>query len=297
MRLAVLSRRATLYSTHRFVAAAARLGHKAIVLDPLQCMPVLDTRGPAVYHKRKRLDALDAVLPRIGSSITDHGLAVVRQFEFAGVYCANRAAALQAGRDKWLTLQLLVQQGIAVPPTAVVRNAADIPQALALVGGLPAVVKKVQGAQGVGVLLAESPASLENILQTLWRLNQNVLLQGFVAESAGHDVRAVVVGGRVVAAMRRKAPAGEFRANVHRGAACEPVRLEPAYAEAALRAAAATGLAVAGVDMLESAAGPLVLEVNGSPGFEGLEGACGVDVAGAILEHVFAAAAQGAVSP
>lgn len=292
MRLAILSRRATLYSTRRFVEAAAQLGHKTMVLDPLQCMPLLDARGPAVYHHRKRLAEIDVVLPRIGSSITDHGLAVVRQFELAGVYCANGAAAIQAGRDKWRTLQLLVEHGLAVPPTVIVRNLTDLPQALELVGGLPAVVKKTQGAQGVGVLLADSPTALESILQTLWTLNQNVLLQGYVAESAGRDVRAIVVGGEVAGAMRRTARAGEFRANVHRGGECEAVELAPAYRDAALRAAAATGLEVAGVDMLETAAGPLILEVNSSPGFEGLEGACGLDIATRILEHVFSSAAR-----
>lgn len=287
MRLAILSRRPTLYSTRRFVETAKRTNRKTVVLDPLHCMLVTGPAGPAIIHHGKKLHDIAVALPRIGSSITEHGLAVVRQFEAAGVPTVNSALAINVSRDKWRTLQALTERGVAVPTSVLARMPQDLESAVELLGGPPFIVKKVQGAQGVGVMLVESVGGLSSILETLWGLGQNVLVQRYVAECQGSDVRVIVVGDKVIGGMRRQARAGEFRANIHRGGGGEPIDLPASYREAALKAMAATGLSVGGVDLLESADGPLVLEVNSSPGFEGLEQATGADIAGLILDYAY----------
>ncbi len=256
-----------------------------MVVDPLNCFLVCG-RHPSVFHKNshKRLGDADVLLPRIGASITEYGLAVVSHFEILGVPVVNPAPAIAATRDKLRCLQLLARHGIEIPRTVMARAPAQIERALAEVGGPPVVVKLVQGTQGVGVMLAETQSALEAILDTLWGLGQNILIQEFVPESQGRDIRALVVGDRVVAAMRRIARVGEFRSNLHRGGEGRLVQLSPAYERVALDAARVTGLSLAGVDMLEAHDGPRVIEINSSPGFEGLETATGVDVAGQVMD-------------
>jgi ribosomal protein S6--L-glutamate ligase len=293
MRLAILSRKASLYTTRRFAETAKRLGHNAIVIDPLQCMLRLDEGAPAIVHHGKQLEGLSAVLPRIGNSITEYGLAVVRQFELMKVVTVNSSMAINISRDKWRSVQLWKEHGIPMPATVLIRVPEDVRPAIEILGGLPVIVKMVQGTQGIGVMLAENLSSLESILETLWGLDQNILLQRYVKESEGRDLRVIVVGDKVVGAMRRTAKDGEFRANIHRGGIGESVELPPNYAATALRVMQTTGLQVGGVDMLETAAGPLVLEVNSSPGFEGIDKAIGCDVATVIVEHCFRLAEAG----
>jgi ribosomal protein S6--L-glutamate ligase len=293
MRLVILSRKSSLYSTRRFVEVAEQMGHQSVVIDTLNCTLSLGPTGPSVTHNGKNLADTSMVLPRIGNSITEYGLAVVRQFELAGIPTVNSALAINISRDKFRTMQLLAEKGVAVPTTLLLRNLHDLRAAAEALGGFPLVVKKVQGTQGVGVVLADSIASLESYLETLWGLGQHVLVQQYIKESAGTDLRAIVVDGKVVGAMRRQARPGEFRANLHRGGECTMVDLPEAYGRVALQAMEATGLRVGGVDMLETSQGPLVLEVNSSPGFEGIERATGIDIARLILEYAFSLPARG----
>ncbi len=284
MLLAILSRNPSLYTTRRFTQTARKMGHRTIVIDPLQCTLRLDKR-PSVIHHGKVLDDVTAVLPRIGNSITEYGIAVVRQFELAGKTSVNPANAIAVTRDKMRSIQVLQQNGLPVPPTIMLRSPRDIPETVNLLGGMPIVVKLLQGTQGIGVMLVENLSSLESMVETLWGLGQNILLQRYEKECGGRDLRVIVVGDRVVAAMRRQARPGEFRANIHRGGAGTPVELPPEYEACALKAARITGLEVSGVDMLETPDGPKLLEVNSSPGFEAIEKVSGLDIAGTILEH------------
>ena len=287
--LVVLSRKRSLYSTRRLVEAAKALGHPVKVLDTLRCDLVLESGRPRVLYEGKELPPPGVVIPRIGASVTRYGLAVVNQFEMMGVPVLNKAPTIARSRDKLRCLQLLARAGIPIPRTVMMRRREDVGAAIDRVGGLPAIVKLLQGTQGVGVMIAGSKDELASILDTMWTLDEEILLQEFVAESKGRDIRALVAGNRVVAAMRRVARSkGEFRSNLHRGGAGEAIRLPPAYEETAVRAARVLGLELAGVDMLESSAGPKVIEINSSPGFEGLEKATGVDVARAILSHAAA---------
>jgi ribosomal protein S6--L-glutamate ligase len=231
------------------------------------------------------LRGLDVVIPRIGASITGYGLAVVEQLEMMGVPAVNGAQAIARSRDKLRCLQLLARSGLRIPRTVMARDASNVPRLVDEIGGLPAIVKLLRGTQGVGVMLASTIPELQGILETFQGLGQEFVLQEFVAESRGRDVRALVVGGQVVGAMRRRAKRGEFRSNLHRGGRGKPITLEPAYVDAALRATEVVGLEVAGVDLLETQAGPTLLEVNSSPGFEGLERATGLDAAGAIVDR------------
>ena len=283
--LAILSRKRSLYSTRRLVEAAKARGLRPRVLDVLACDLVLETGHPRLFHRGEELAPPACALPRIGASVTGHGLAVVRQLEALGVPLVNGSRAIECSRDKLRALQLLAEQGVPVPRTVLARGKGDLEALVAQVGGLPAILKLPQGTQGVGVMIAHSMAEVESILTTLRDLGQEILLQEFIAESKGCDVRALVVGGRVVGAMRREARSGEFRSNLHRGGAGRSLELDAAFAEAAVRAARGLGLEVAGVDLLESAGGPKVVEVNSSPGFEGLEKATGLDVAGAIVDR------------
>ena len=290
MRILLLSRKRTLYSTKRLVETARQMGHRAIVLDPLNCSLVCGGNRPSIYHRNehRRLSEVDIVISRIGASITEYGLAVVRQFSIMGIPIVNNSVPIARSRDKLRSLQLLSQHGIDIPLTVMARSPSQIARALEAVGGPPVVIKLIQGTQGVGVMLAETLPSLEAILDTLWGLGQNILLQEFIAESRGKDIRALVVGGRVVAAMQRTARVGEFRSNIHRGGAGRALRLEPDYEKVAIKATEVMGLQVAGVDLLESKSGPKVIEINSSPGFEGLEAATGKNIAVEILAYAVA---------
>lgn len=286
MKLAILSRGRDLYSTRRLVQTARRRGIEPSVLDVLKISVSLETARPRLYYQGAALPAPDGVIPRIGTSVTSLGIAVVRQLEAMDVYCANTALGIANARDKLRCLQILARHGISIPPTELVGRREDIQPAIARVGGAPLVIKLKEGTQGVGVILAETAEVAEAIVETLRSAKQKVLIQKFVAESRGRDIRAFVVGGRVVAAMRRVAQGREFRSNVHRGAVAGRVALGARYERTALRAAEVLGLEIAGVDMLEATSGPQVMEVNASPGLEGIETATRIDIAGAILDHV-----------
>ncbi len=281
----ILSRKRTLYTTSRMVEAARARGHKAIVLDTLRCTIGLAQGGARLDYEGRPLPRLDVVIPRIGASITPYGLAVVNQLDMMGVPVLNNSVPIARSRDKLRCLQLLARFGVDIPRTVVTRDRSEVPAALKRIGGLPAILKLIQGTQGVGVMIAHTLEEIEGILGTMKDLGQEILLQEFIHESRGQDVRALVVGDQVVGAMRRRARAGEFRSNLHRGGEGKPVVLPKAYAEIAVRATRIMGLEVAGVDMLETRGGPKVMEVNSSPGFEGLERATHVDAAGRIVEH------------
>jgi ribosomal protein S6--L-glutamate ligase len=288
MKLAILSCNPRCYSTRRLRTAAEQRGHTVRVLDTLRFTIDLRPGTPDLYYGQKELSRYDAVLPRIGASITYYGTAVLRQFEQMDVFCANASNGVMNSRDKLRCLQILSKHQIGIPPTTFVRSREDILPSIERVGGAPVIIKLLEGTQGVGVILADSEKVAEAIIETLQSTRQNVLVQKFIAESVGRDIRAFVVGDKVVAAMRRTAQRGEFRSNVHRGGRTEVVELDERYRETAVRAAQIMGLKVAGVDMLEAADGPQVMEVNSSPGLEGIEGASGLDIAGAIIEYIAA---------
>ncbi|RZS59188.1 SSU ribosomal protein S6P modification protein [Microcella putealis] len=286
MKLAILSRAPHAYSTQRLRAAAIDRGHDVKVLNTLKFAIDLSSDEPDLQFRGKPLSSYDAVLPRIGSSITYFGTAVVRQFEQMDVYTPNTANGIMNARDKLRATQILSRHNIGMPATAFVRNRADVRPAIERVGGAPVVIKLLEGTQGIGVILAPQVKVAEAIIETLHSTNQNVLIQSFISESRGRDIRALVIGDRVVAAMRRTAAGDEFRSNVHRGGSVEPVELTPEYERAAVRSAQIMGLRVAGVDMLEGNDGPLVMEVNSSPGLQGIETATKLDVAGAIIDYI-----------
>lgn len=286
MRFAILSRGPRLYSTRRLKEAAIARGHKIDVLDTLKFSIVVQQQSPDLLYRGKPVSHFDGVIPRIGASITFFGCAVVRQFEQMGVFTLNGSSAISVSRDKLRSLQVISRHDVGLPQTVFVRRKEDVIPAINRVGGAPVIIKLLEGTQGVGVILAESITTAGAIIETLHGAKQNVLVQKFVAESKGKDVRAFVVGGRVVAAMRRTAKGQEFRSNVHRGGSTLAIELEPAYEEAAVRAAHIMGLHVAGVDMLEGGSGPQIMEVNSSPGLEGIEKATKLDVAGEIIEHL-----------
>jgi ribosomal protein S6--L-glutamate ligase len=288
MKLAILSCGPKSYSTRRLKEAALARGYDVKVLNTLKFAIDLDRGSPDLYYRQKQLSHYNAVLPRIGASITYYGTAVVRQFEEMDVFCANTAAGITNSRDKLRSLQILSRHHIGIPRTTFVRDKNDVLPAIERVGGAPVVIKLIEGTQGIGVLLAETIKAAESIIELLQSQKQNVLIQKFVAESKGKDIRAFVVGDRVVAAMRRVAQGQEFRSNVHRGGVAEKVDLSEEYRETAVRAAQILGLRVAGVDMLESHDGPQIMEVNSSPGLEGIEGCTQLDVAGAVVEYIAA---------
>ncbi len=286
MKLAILSREPRSYSTRRLVQAALAQGHKARVYDTLRFSIEIAQQEPDLLYHGKSVRSLDAVIPRVGASITYFGTAVVRQFEQMGTFCANSALAITNSRDKLKSLQVLSKHDIGITPTTFVRDRQDVIPAIRRVGGAPVVIKVLEGTQGVGVILAETMGVAASIVETLQSARQNVLIQSFVSESKGRDIRALVVGDQVVAAMRRVANNDEFRSNLHRGGRSEAVRLDSEYERTAVKAAQVLGLRVAGVDLLEAKDGPQVMEVNSSPGLEGIETASQTDVAGAIVEYV-----------
>lgn len=292
MKIGILSRKGSLYSTARLKEAAEQRGHDVQVIDYLRCWMNISAHKPKVMYQGAPL-RFDAIIPRIGASYTFYGTAVVRQFEMAGVYSANESQAISRSRDKLRTLQLLSREGIGLPVTGFAHSTKDIDGLLDTVGS-PAIIKLLEGTQGVGVVMAETRAAAESVIAAFRQLDANILVQEFIKEAGGADVRAFVVGGKVVAAMQRQGPAGEFRSNLHRGGTASKTRLTPEERSIAVRAARAVGLNVAGVDMLRSNHGPVVMEINSSPGLEGIEGATAVDVAAKIIEQCEENASKGA---
>lgn len=288
--IAILSRKRSLYSTHRLVEAIRQRGHRPAVLDTLRCNLILSATGPRMVYRGIEVRDLEVVIPRIGASITQYGLAVVNHLDMMGIPVVNKTAAIARSRDKLRCLQLLSRHGIDIPRTVMARDRSDVAKLVDEVGGLPAIIKLIRGTQGVGVMIASTLQEVQTLLDTFWDLGQEIVLQEFIQESEGVDVRALVVGNRVVGAMRRQAKKGEFRSNIHRGGEGAPIELPATYAEAAVKAARIIGLEIAGVDMLESSAGPKIMEVNSSPGFEGLEKATGQDIAGEMIDHALALA-------
>lgn len=286
MKLGILSTAPRCYSSRRLKQAAEERGHQVKVLNTLRFTLELEEGEPNLYFRSKVLSEYDAILPRIGASISYFGTAVVRQFEQMDVYTPNTANGITNSRDKLRSMQILSRHAIGIPHTTFVRDRADVLPAIERLGGAPVVIKILEGTQGVGVILAETTKVAEGIIETLQNAKQNVLVQKFVRESKGKDIRAFVIGDTVVAAMRRVAQGDEFRSNVHRGGVAERIQLPAEYEETAVRAAQIMGLRVAGVDMLEGNDGPQVMEVNSSPGLEGIEGATGLDIAGAVIDYM-----------
>jgi ribosomal protein S6--L-glutamate ligase len=283
MHIAILSRNRQLYSTRRLIEAARERHHEVSVIDPLKCVMDVTSRRPSVYYRGETLPRFDAVIPRIGASITFYALAVLRQFEVMGVYPANESVAIGRSRDKLRSLQLLARAGVGLPVTAFAHSPDDTKTLVKLVGGAPLVLKLLQGTQGRGVVLAETRQAAESVIDAFRELDANFLVQQFIREAGGADIRAFVIGDRVVAAMLRQAKEGEFRSNLHRGGSASVVKLSPQERATAVRAAKTVGLNVAGVDIVRGHDGPLVLEVNSSPGLEGIEAATGKDVAGMVI--------------
>jgi ribosomal protein S6--L-glutamate ligase len=286
MKLAILSCGPNSYSTKRLRRAAEKHGFSVKILNTLKFSVDLSVGKPNLFYRSKELSSYDAVVPRIGASITYFGTAVVRQFEQMGVFTASSSLGIANSRDKLRSLQMLSRHSLGIPQTTFVRDRRDVLPAIERVGGAPVIIKLLEGTQGVGVILADSNKIAEAIIETLHSTKQNVLIQKFVAESKGKDVRAIVVGDQVVAAMRRVAQGQEFRSNVHRGGRTEVIQLDATYKETAVRAAQIMGLRFAGVDMLEGKNGPQVMEVNSSPGLEGIETATGLDIAGTLMEYI-----------
>lgn len=285
MNIGILSRNPNLYSTHRLREAATGRGHEVRVVDYLRCYMNITSAKPKVLFRGEELH-FDAIIPRIGASYTFYGTAVVRQFEMMGVYPVNDSQGIDRSRDKLRSLQLLARAGVGLPVTSFAHSTQDIDGLLEIVGGAPVVVKLLEGTQGLGVVLAETKKAAESVIGAFRQLDENILVQEFIKEAKGADIRALVVGGKVVAAMRRQGAPGEFRSNLHRGGSAEKIKLTAMERATALKAARTMGLNVAGVDLLQSNHGPLVLEVNSSPGLEGIESVSGLDIAAKIIEFI-----------
>jgi ribosomal protein S6--L-glutamate ligase len=286
MKIAVLSRNEKLYSTSRLIEAIGQRGHEGVVIDHLKCDIVMDDKGPSIFYKGKLVDDIDAVIPRIGASVTFYGTAVVRQFEMMKVFSALDSLAITRSRDKLRSLQILSRKGVLMPKTAFTNFSKQDNQVLTHIGDAPVVIKLLEGTQGLGVVLAESNKAAKSVVEAFDSLKTRVILQEFIEEAGGSDLRAFIVDGQIVGAMKRQGKEGEFRSNLHRGGNAAVIKLSRAEKSTALSAAKAMGLAIAGVDMLQSKRGPLVLEVNSSPGLEGIEKSTGVDIAGKIIEYV-----------
>ncbi len=286
MKIVVLSRNKKLYSTRRLVEAAEKMGHEVEVVDFLKCYMVIKRGNPEIYHYGKKIKGVDAVIPRIGASRTFYGTAVVRQFEMMHVFSVNESQAIARSRDKLRSMQILSRAGIGMPVTAFASDPTDINHLIELVGGAPVVIKLLHGTQGIGVVLAETKKAAKSVMEAFYGVKANMLIQEFIKESKGSDVRAFVVGGKVIGAMRRQGSEGEFRSNLHRGGSAKMIKLTKQEWQTAVNAANLLGLNVAGVDMLQSEKGPMVLEVNSSPGLEGIETATGVDVASRIIKFI-----------
>ncbi len=286
MKIAILSRSRNIYSTRRLKEAGIARGHDVDVIDTLQCYMDITKSRPAVRYKGEELPQYDAVIPRIGASITFYGTAVVRQFEMMGTFCVNESVAISRARDKLRSLQLLSRKGVGLPRTGFASRADKIKDIIRNVGGAPLVIKLLEGTQGIGVVLADTNKAAESIIEAFMGLNANILVQEFIKEAGGADIRCFVIGNRVVAAMKRQGAEGEFRSNLHRGGTAQLIKLSREERETAVSAARVMGLNVCGVDILQSNNGPVVMEVNSSPGLEGIEAATEKDVAGMIFEFI-----------
>lgn len=286
MRIAILSRNPNLYSTKRLKEAGEQRGHIVEVIDTMHCYMDITSSRPSVRYKGKPLPEYDAVIPRIGASVTFYGTSVVRQFEMTGTFSINESVAISRSRDKLRSLQLLSRKGIGMPRTGFANHPDRIDDLIKNVGGAPVVIKLLEGTQGIGVVLAETQKTAEAIIEAFMGLNASILVQEYIKEAGGADIRCLVVGGKVIAAMKRQAPSGEFRSNLHRGGTASIVRLSPAERKTAVDAAKTMGLNMAGVDILRSNHGPMVMEVNSSPGLEGIETATNKDIAGMIISFI-----------
>ncbi|GLQ73633.1 30S ribosomal protein S6--L-glutamate ligase [Vibrio sp. vnigr-6D03] len=286
MKIGILSRNASLYSTRRLIEAAKDRGHEVKVIDALRCYMNINSDKPEVHFKGEELTGFDAVIPRIGASVTFYGTAVLRQFEMMGVFPVNESVAITRSRDKLRSLQLLSRKGIGMPVTGFASKPDDVKDLLDMVGGAPVVIKLLEGTQGIGVVLAETKKAAESVIEAFMGLKANIMVQEFVKEAGGADIRCFVIGDKVIAAMKRQGAEGEFRSNLHRGGTASLVKITPEERKTAVAAAKAMGLNVAGVDLLRSERGPLVMEVNSSPGLEGIEKATGKDVAGMIIDFI-----------
>lgn len=286
MKIAILSRNKNLYSTQRLIQAGENRGHEVIVLDHMKCVLVIEAGRPHIYHGGKEITGVGAVIPRIGSSVTFYGAAVVRQFEMMKIFSAVESQALVRSRDKLRSLQILARAGLGMPKTAFANQPKDIDTLLNAIGGAPCVIKLLEGTQGIGVILAENDKAAKSVIEAFYKLQANMLVQEFIKEAKGADIRVFVVDGQIIGAMKRQAREGEFRSNLHRGGSAQVIQLSSEERATALKAVKKLGLGIAGVDMLQSDRGPLIMEVNSSPGLEGIEGATGLDIATKIIEYV-----------
>lgn len=286
MKIAILSQSAKLYSTNRLKEAAEGRGHEVKVINFLRCYMNITSHKPFIIYQEERLENFDAIIPRIGASATFYGNAVVRQFEVMGVFTPNPSQAISRSRDKLRSLQILAQKGIGLPVTGFAHATEDIDGLLDTVGGAPVVIKLLEGTQGIGVVLAETHQAAKSVIEAFRGLNANILVQEFIKEAKGMDIRCFVIGDKVIASMKRQGAEGDFRSNLHRGGNAAKIKLTPEERSTAVRAAKAMGLKVAGVDLLRSNHGPVVMEINSSPGLEGIEKTSGVDVAGKIIEYL-----------
>lgn len=286
MNILILSRNSELYSTKKLIEAGKERGHSVEVVDPLLCYMDIASKKPGVFYRKKKIDNVDAVIPRIGASVTFYATAVLRQFEMMGVYCVNESVAISRSRDKLRALQLLSRKGVGLPTTGFAHSTQMTEDLIQLVGGAPLVIKLLEGTQGKGVVLAETASAASSVIDAFRNLDAYFLVQEFVREAKGADIRCFVIGGKVVASMKRTAKDGEFRSNLHLGGKSAKVKISPEERESAVRSAKIMGLNVAGVDLVSSSRGPLVLEVNSSPGLEGIESATGINVASLIIEFI-----------
>ena len=286
MKIALLSRNRKLYSSRRIIEAAESHGHEVIVLDVLRAYMNVASHKPSIHYRGQPIEGVDAVIPRIGASVTNYGAAVLRQFEMMGVVSLNESVAITRSRDKLRSLQLLSRKGIGMPLTGYASKPDDIKDVIKMVGGAPCVIKLLQGTQGIGVVLAETQKAAESVIEGFMGVKADILVQELIKEAGGSDIRCFVVGDKVVAAMKRQGAEGEFRSNLHRGGSSSLIKITPEERSTAVRAASIMGLNVAGVDLLRSNHGPVVMEVNSSPGLEGIEGATGKDIAGMIISNL-----------
>lgn len=293
MKIAMMARNPNLYSHRRLKEAAEARGHELNIINTLRCYMNIVSRRPEIYYNGEKLEGYHAVIPRIGASVTFYGLAVLRQFEMMGTYPLNESVAIGRSRDKLRSMQLLARDGIGLPVTTFAHDPKQTEEVLELAGGAPIVIKLLEGTQGIGVVLADTKRSAKSVVEAFRGAGVNILLQEFIKEAGGTDIRAIVVGGKVIAAMKRTGAEGDFRSNLHRGGSAQVIKLTPEERSTAVRAAKCMGLNVCGVDMLRANHGPVVMEVNSSPGLEGVEKATGLDVAGKIIEHLEQSAPTG----
>lgn len=292
MKIVVLSRNPKLYSTRRLIEAIEQKGHSGRVIDHLKCDIIMDNHGPSIFYLGEQLKEIDAIIPRIGASVTFYGTAVVRQFEMMNVFSALDSLAITRSRDKLRSLQILSRSGVRMPKTAFTNYSKEENSVLKHIGEAPVVIKLLEGTQGLGVMLAETNKAAKSVVEAFESMKTRIILQEFIEEAGGSDIRAFIVNGEVVGAMKRTGKEGEFRSNLHRGGQANVIKLSRAEKSTALKAANSMGLAIAGVDMLQSKRGPLVLEVNSSPGLEGIEKATGVDIAGKIIDYIIEATSR-----